>query len=488
MTAPTEVEQDAPAEDTGKASGGGLPINFPVMVVEGMETGDGRYIEPGALIPRALPWTIMAMTRNPDGGMGHDAAEVVGRVDWAERVPGPEVINRQTGQPFPEGTFIWRGGGEVDRDSAAAGLVEKRYLTGNSVDLQDLTVEVVWPEEDDDEDGMIFLEPELVKVMSGYIAGTTLCPFPAFSEAYVEVDGQPLIPADDMPEAMAASAVPMWRSADLGDECAPCDANAVTASADRPEALPHVGMFADPELDGPTPLEYGEPDAQGFREVWGHIATWGTCHIGFVGQCKTPPRSASGYAYFMTGSHAAVNDDGERVTVPVGVLTYDTGHAPIKVGSRPVGAAAATAHYDDTGTVGAYVAAGEDAHGIWVHGIVAPGADVEKMAATPPSGDWRPIGNGLEMVGALHVNVQGYPVPRAMVASGRVVALVAAGVVQRDKLASKPVVLPESVQRVVDYVDGLRLADERARLLAVLDEPDPATATRHAELLELLET
>ncbi len=44
---------------------------------------------------------------------------------------------------------------------------------------------------------------------------------------------------------------------------------------------------------------------------------------------------------------------------------------------------------------------------------------------TSPSGDWRPIGRGLELVAALAVNQPGFPIAR--VAHGRVSALTAAG-------------------------------------------------------------
>ena len=45
------------------------------------------------------------------------------------------------------------------------------------------------------------------------------------------------------------------------------------------------------------------------------------------------------------------------------------------------------------------------------------------------SGDWRRIGGKLRLVGLLTVNVPGYPVPRqrALIASGLVMSLVAAG-------------------------------------------------------------
>jgi hypothetical protein len=234
-------------------------------------------------------------------------------------------------------------------------------------------------------------------------------------------------------------------------------------------AAPSVDAFADPGLDGPTPLTITEPDADGFREVYGHLATWGTCHIGFSGQCRTAPRSASGYAYFLTGAHPAKDADGNLVNVPVGRLTYDTGHAPVRRGGQAVGAAPAAAHYDDTGSIG---------------------ADVAKLSATPPSGDWRPIGGSLELVAALHVNTPGFPVPRVMVAGGQVQALVAAGVVAyADR---KPARTVADADAVADAV--LAKLDQRAELqqrqaaaLATLDALHAEELQqRHAAALALL--
>lgn len=95
---------------------------------------------------------------------------------------------------------------------------------------------------------------------------------------------------------------------------------------------------------------------------------------------------------------------------------------------------ATIAHYEDTGTVAAYVRAGEDKYGIWVAGVMAPGTTEEdrvRLRATPLSGDWRRIRGGFELMAALAVNVPGFPVPRpkGFVASGVMTSLVAAGMV-----------------------------------------------------------
>lgn len=189
-------------------------------------------------------------------------------------------------------------------------------------------------------------------------------------------------------------------------------------------ALPKA-WFENPGLTGPTPMTITE-DGQ----IYGHAATWNECHIGVQDKCVTAPRSLTNYAYFHTGE--VQTDSGP---VAVGPITMSTGHADLKLGQR-----AAVAHYDDTGTVIADVRMGEDAHGIWFSGAVRSSATEEQihsLRAAAVSGDWRPIGAGLEFVAALAVNTPGFPIPRtAIAASGAdLTALVAAAPVQNDQKA-----------------------------------------------------
>jgi len=189
--------------------------------------------------------------------------------------------------------------------------------------------------------------------------------------------------------------------------------------AAAPPAVVRMSSFKNPNLAGPTPLTVVG------REVFGHIAKWGTCHIGIDKVCVEPPKSKQDYAYFHLGS--VVTDEGE---IAVGRLTLGTGHADLRLS-----ASATTAHYDNTGTAVAMVRAGEDDHGIWVAGVVCDGVSDEQvrtlMAAGGISGDWRSIGGSLELVAALAVNVPGFPVPRPALAASadRQTSLVAAGVV-----------------------------------------------------------
>lgn len=173
--------------------------------------------------------------------------------------------------------------------------------------------------------------------------------------------------------------------------------------------------FADPGLEKATPLTV---TADG--RVYGHIAAWGVRHIGLPGNIE-PPRSSSDYAFFKTGVVTASSG----TDIPVGQITLAGGHAPLSAD-----AGRAVQHYDDTASAVADVNVGEDAHGIWVAGGLRPNVDGSKiraLRASAPSGDWRPINGNLELVAVCQVNVPGFPVARARVASGATLALVAAG-------------------------------------------------------------
>lgn len=748
-----------------------VPIDFPVLALEGMETADRRFIEPGALTHRAVPLTIYAQTRTPDGGQGHDNADIVGALTELTSRPGSEVTSKSTGQPFPDDVTVWSGRGWMYTDVPAYRMVKDGALSGNSVDLSAVDATVVYAD-DTDEQGQM-------RMSSGVIGATTLVGLPAFPDAYVVLDGQQVAPT---PASLAASVTPMWRSADLGDVCSPCLAGVLVASINskianfpvapddtkwdaaaatqhiesyagtdqsalascflyqddtadpktvgaygfplvdvidgkltlvpaavsaaagrldgsdlpaadkakaktvlaaaykhmgktapwekdlqaagnpayetsgmvalvpddpasfvvdggdpademhctlaylgndldqwspqqidavhdavtsalnpgptgqstvddaddptsvqassapepkiprpRPSAVqarvmghatwnadggptgdmqpatvydlgngtgvhalrdsvvsnlhqklgevgkelpqqhapfkPHItagynvpqsklermgpvsfskvrvaaagthtdypldgsapsvtaaayptlsaAAFRDPSLTKATPLTFTERD--GITTVHGHIAKWGTCHIGFSGQCVTPPSSASHYAYFHTGQ--VLTDGGP---VDTGHITFATGHAGDRLSAGP-----AIKHYDNTGTVGADVVCGEDTHGIWVAGVVREHltpAQLREFQAAPPSGDWRSIGGSLELVAVLSVNTPGFPVPRARVASGAQLALVAGG-----QLAQLPVTKRGLIDMAALAAEVEKRIEERAQLARDMD-------------------
>jgi hypothetical protein len=242
-------------------------------------------------------------------------------------------------------------------------------------------------------------------------------------------------------------------------------------AAAPPAAYPRV-WFDQPVLDGPTPLTI-LPNGQ----VFGHLATWGMCHIGIDGDCVEAPASVTDYAYFKRGS--VMTDGGE---IRTGVLTMNTGHADTYEDFS-----ATVSHYDHTGTGIADVNVGEDAWGIWVAGGIRDGVSEEQVrtlrAAGVLSGDWRNIGGNLELVAGLAVNVPGFPIPRASLAAsaGRNQALVAAGVVAHDAaldvdtIASAVVAALDArqmraqrIEKVMPLASELR-AERIAKVMAEID-------------------
>ena len=181
-----------------------------------------------------------------------------------------------------------------------------------------------------------------------------------------------------------------------------------------------ASWFENPNLTEPTHLTVTEEG-----RVFGHIAEWSSCHIGYPDVCVAPPQSSSDYAYFA--SKRVLLDNGKQART--GVLSLGGGHAPGSMGFT-----AAIEHYDRTSSGVADVSVGEDEHGIWCAGWMRPGWTEQQaysLRASDVSGDWREVRPGqMEMVAALAVNVAGFPV--VTVQNQAQVTLVAAGVLAKQ--------------------------------------------------------
>ena len=413
-----EAPADAPtAEPDGAWEG--------VIAREGEQTGDGRLIEVGALRWDELPIPLRVAFKDVGG---HDGAEVCGRIEAVER--------RDNGDIYATGTFDL--GSAVGTE--AYRQVSEKMSNGVSIDTDDVTFRIMAkadlaaadddtaPEPEADEEGRVKVasmssSDEVTVIESARLRAATLVAVPAFASARVYAAGQVPAPAEPSESGENADSEADFARSEDAD---PLNRDALIAAA-IPTAPPEA-WFKDPGLTGPTALVI-EDDGR----VYGHIAAWGTCHIGQIGKCVEPPTSPSNYAYFRTGALQTA----EGTSVAVGHLTMDTGHA----GPRD-SATQAAAHYDNTGYVFADVAAGEDAYGIWVAGSLRPGIPAERVRiarSAPISGDWRTIRGSLELVGALAVNVPGFPVPRprGLLASGEVKSLLASGVVAHDDKAAR---------------------------------------------------
>lgn len=323
-----------------------------------------------------LPGDVAAVGLAPMGDVGPSADPGSFRADGATP-EGPTLTDDSI--TFPDGTVVKVGDqvnvvGALGADEPETGLVE-------SINPDDGTVTVAV--EDENNPG---------KTNSITVDASTL----------------EVVPNDDPTD-------------DSGDEKPTDDGgDAITAAAG---ARPYPAEWFEPvTLDGPTALTVTDDG-----RVYGHLATFGTCHTAFTDSCVTAPSSATGYSYFHLG-----DVDTTAGPLAVGKLTVGGGHASPKMGWQGT-----VEHYDNAGAAVAVVRAHEDEFGIQVTGAIVDTASPEQIAAlkrSPLSGDWRRIGGNLELVAALSVNVPGFPVPRAaMAASGAQVSLVAAGVVHAEQ-------------------------------------------------------
>lgn len=434
-----------------------------VLMVEGIPTGDGRFFEEGSVEWRDLPQPFMATDTTSEFHLG---ARMVGHITAIERLAREGGGNDIVGWT----TMIESADPEVQNLQA---MIERGDLPWVSVDCENAEGEFELPMQD-----QVTETPDKVIIPFGgeadgvarftaaRLIGATAVPMQAFQEAKQQdlvaslmagsfsTIALPALVADaeeavtDLHAALAEfgdvslldpsviAALDEWAAAnaeaDDAEESTEVDEEDNLIASIKPPAEPPTAWFGDPKLTGPT--EFTVTDE---GEMWGHVAIFDSCHIGFTNECVTAPRSKTNYAAFLTGE--LVTADGDRVKV--GQITVNSGHADMAASPR-----LAKEHYDHTGWAAADVACGEDEFGIWVHGAVRPHlepAQMREFMAAPPSGDWRKINGNLEMVGVAAVNVPGFMTTmhtRARVASGAVQTLIAAAVKPCSRSAAEQAV------------------------------------------------
>lgn len=424
-TAVLEKNVEAPATEQDVDSG--APFAIALLIPEGAESGDGRFIAKNALTTRDLPLPLLWQVQTADG---HGGSVIVGRIDTVERT--------EQGLGQARGVF---DSGEWGRE--AERLVRGGFLRGVSADLDNFQASAVDFDElstdedaEDEEEGVTKIGNPKLRIDSARVIAATLVAKPAFQECSIELVADDLH-ADDQTEDPTITA------------SATTTIDPATELAVAP-ATPPATWFQAPEVDRPTPIQV-TPEGR----VFGHIAAWDQDHIGLPNNVR-PPRSRSNYAYFTTGAVSTA----EGTDVAVGNLTLSGGHAPLNADAM-----SAVKHYDDTASAVADVSAGEDSYGIWVAGSIRPGATVAQvraLKASAPSGDWRPVKGRLELVAVCQVNVPGFPIPRtsSITASGQsqghLNALVAAGadymaaVRQKETLTSLRASAQSKVQAILD--------------------------------------
>lgn len=366
-----EPAKEEPAQETSQYGFHAL------MVPEGVWSSDGRQVGVGAVTVREGPnmHPLMGLLENSEM---HQRSVNIGHFEKIE-------LNGN----------MWEGWGQwADSPDAWASRYAVRTgdVTAVSADMAVTKVQYLMekPDESDEEDeGIILLadgsEPaeedidgvkylvmdmptSLMRATEVELLGATIVPFSAFAQCTI-IDLRP--DEQEATDSLAAANVPTF-----------------PAKAFR--------------LPGGHSVDYGITVEDDGRIHGYPAASWTACHVGYPNECKTPPHSATNYAYFAQGS--LLLDNGERVRV--GQLTLKGGHA-----ARHLSAQEAMRHYDDTDAAFADVAIGEDQHGMWVAGLLRDGitpAQVRVAMASGFSGDWRPLGGGLELIALSAVNTRGF--------------------------------------------------------------------------------
>lgn len=401
------------------------PVAFSgIATIEG-QVSDDNAVAPRVILPDALSWpempvSFMAQTVTAEH---HDGAEVAGRVDeFARR-------KRRTGRMrdiYTAGELTTPFG--VDEIAPMIGDKTMRYV---SVDLG----ASVWSLVDRNTFELVSQEDfDLEKAMNGgyalgctdgKIKALTLVATQAIEGAMVALTASADsygIGIDDLgPEALLAAAVTGEYRPDHDVRvliAAPelQTTNGALVAAARTWA-PARAWFEVPEPPGKMPLTV-QQDGQ----VYGHLATWDSCHASFLPSCVPPPRSPSNYGRFHT-SYIDTEDGGE---VNVGKLMFsgDGGHA-----DRGLNPVKASQYYDRTGMVAAVLRAVDGRFGIWVCGSLNPDLSEEQreemrrqLRMFPPSGDWRPYPDGYDLLCGLAVSIPGFGIPNDGVVLATIVA------------------------------------------------------------------
>lgn len=435
----------------------------------GLSTGDGRRFADGGIsladVPFAFEWV-----RSREGG--HDGAVSVGTVKEAAVLTVKDALAGEWISPEaakgldPKMSAVWAKGELHDgvsredmpklaEDVATAMHLMSEGTLGPSVDLDSFegvpvlagTDEVVNWEMIEDYYAEHGEEPKIeLLVTEGRVRAATLVSIPAFAET-----SRPLELIEN-------------------DEATDESELALVASVEAP-AGPPVIAFDLPALTGPTPITWDWDNGV----VFGHIATWKTCHVGYSDVCVTAPKDESG-GYASFNRFPVETADGG--TIWAGRITVGGRHAGLSLS-----ASGAMSVYDGK-AVAAHVRAYEDAHGIVVAGVIELAADSPERAALDRrkvSGDWRETAAGLSLVEVLALSPgprahaePGFPIPGTFSRAGRQVALTAALGPDPDTTA------PTTFRATSVDVDALAAALERRQ-----EERALAAEARSALALEI---
>lgn len=393
----------------------------------GLSTGDGRRFAEGGISLADVPFPF-EWARAREGG--HDGAVTVGVVQeaavltvkqaladgWVDAADAKGMDSKMTAVWARGELFDGVSREEMPRlaeDTAEAVHLISAGTLGPSVDLDSFEGVPVLAGTDEEMNWELYEqyveengeEPKIeLLITEGRVRAATLVSIPAFAET-----SRPLrLTATDLDEAEVAEETKR--------------AAALIASVGT-EARPGVAAFDLPKLTGPTPITWDWDKGL----VYGHIATWQTCHVGYADVCVTAPKDPTGN-YSAFNRFPVETEDGDIVWA--GRITVGGRHAGLSLG-----AGAAISQYDGK-TVAAHVRAGEDEFGIVVAGPIELAADAPERAVLSRrkvSGDWRETADGLSLIEVLALSPgprahaePGFPIPGVFSHNGRQTALTAA--------------------------------------------------------------
>lgn len=418
------------------------------IVIEGIQTGDGRVWADGSFTWAPLPLPLAWMV---DGTQHVDLSEMAPQIGTIEEINrgdgglivasglidddnpiGAELARRMDAGLASHGArefvsvdpdnwaleIIATDGMEEDLLASARPLLalsgRGRFPTRADVHriLAGMTAAAGDPDPGPGggDTGVLLFEDSvdsiLLRFTQSRIRGVTAVATPAFDGAFIELDpagsdsttaDSRLLPAGRTAEVLAAHAGPALRSP-------------VVLVPDR---LPFEVVAPPAQVDGSLNVdEY---------RVSGYVALWDSCHNGYADQCVPPPREDASYGAFRHGQGRQLEDG---TFVQTGVLTWGIPHADLDLDQL-----AAFQHYADARHGFADVVVGADEHGIWHAGSLrGPSAisdgithdDVRVLRCLSLSGDWRwdQRSRGLRMIASLAVNHPGFQVPRLVASSG----------------------------------------------------------------------
>lgn len=213
---------------------------YGVILVEGIESGDGRMFAPNSVEWDTPPLPLMWEKETSHGG-NNSVSVRVGSINRIWREPDP------TGR---RDVYLIKGEGTIDMGNPDGREVYRRmrrgYMRGTSVDVDSVKgadVQLMYPS-----DSEPFSDPDLALFTKGRIRATTLVEIPAFTEAQVY-----LTPAT----AVVASAI---RSHSTATTDEPWDATTMVARLPREEsALRECFAWVDSEADPDNKTSYKFP-------------------------------------------------------------------------------------------------------------------------------------------------------------------------------------------------------------------------------------